>query len=64
MLYTIAVVLIVLGRLGLLTSTLMGDWFRALLVLAVVRALVSVCYGRGGADRRKTTLKRLLCTDC
>lgn len=46
MLYTIAVVLIILWLLGLVTSYTMGGIIHVLLVIAVVLILVQVIQGR------------------
>jgi len=46
MLYTVAVVLIVLWLLGLVTSTTMGGFIHALLVIAIVLVLVRIISGR------------------
>jgi hypothetical protein len=46
MLYTIAVVLIVLWLLGLISSYTMGGFIHALLVIAVVLILLRVISGR------------------
>ena len=46
MLYTIAVVLVVLWLLGLVTSYTMGGFIHVLLVLAVIMILVQVIQGR------------------
>ena len=46
MLYTIAVVLIILWALGLVTSTTMGGFIHVLLVIAVVVLLLRVISGR------------------
>ena len=46
MLYTIAVVLIVLWLLGLVSSATMGGFIHILLVVAIVMVLVSVISGR------------------
>ena len=46
MLYTIAVVLIILWLLGLVTSTAMGGFIHILLVIAVVMILVNFISGR------------------
>jgi len=46
MLYTIAVVLIVLWLLGLVTSSTMGGFIHVLLVIAVVMILVNLISGR------------------
>ena len=49
MLYTIAIVLLVLWLLGLVTSTTMGGFIHILLVIAVVMVLVNLISGRGRA---------------
>jgi len=46
MLYTIAVILIVLWLLGLVSSTTMGGFIHVLVVIAVVVILVRVIGGR------------------
>jgi hypothetical protein len=46
MLYTIAVVLLVLWLLGLVTSATMGGFIHVLLVIAVVMILVNLISGR------------------
>lgn len=46
MLYTIAVVLVILWLLGLVTSTTMGGFIHVLLVIAVVAILIQVISGR------------------
>ncbi|MGA2678030.1 MAG: lmo0937 family membrane protein [Sedimentisphaerales bacterium] len=46
MLYTVAVVLLILWLLGLITSTTMGGFIHALLVIAIVLILVRVISGR------------------
>jgi hypothetical protein len=46
MLYTIAVILIVLWILGLVTSYTMGGVIHVLLVIAVVMILIQVIQGR------------------
>ncbi len=46
MLYTIAVILLVLWLLGMVTSATMGGFIHILLVVAVVMVLVSVISGR------------------
>jgi len=46
MLYTIAVVLIVLWLLGLVTSTTMGGFIHVLLVIAIVVVLLRIIGGR------------------
>ena len=46
MLYTIALVLIVLWLLGLVTSATMGGFIHILLVIAIVMVLVNIISGR------------------
>jgi hypothetical protein len=46
MIYTIAVVLVVLWLLGLVSSYTMGGFIHVLLVLAVIVVLVKVIQGR------------------
>jgi Family of unknown function (DUF5670) len=46
MLYTIAVILVVLWLLGLVTSTTMGGFIHILLVIAVIVVLLRVISGR------------------
>jgi len=46
MLYTIALVLLILWLLGLVTSTTMGGFIHVLLVIAVVVVLLRVIGGR------------------
>ena len=46
MLYTIAMVLVVLWLLGLVTSYTMGGFLHILLVLAVIMILVKIIQGR------------------
>jgi len=46
MLYTIAVVLLVLWLLGLVTATTMGGFIHILLVVAIVIVLLRVIQGR------------------
>jgi len=46
MLWTIAVVLIILWLLGLLTSYTMGGLIHALLVIAIIVVLIRVIQGR------------------
>ncbi|WP_428825631.1 lmo0937 family membrane protein [Azonexus sp. IMCC34842] len=48
MLYTIAVVMLILWLLGLVTSTTMGGFVHILLVIAVVVILIQVIGGRRG----------------
>ena len=47
MLYTIAVVLLILWLLGLVTSYTIGGFIHILLVVAVVLVLVRIISGRG-----------------
>ena len=49
MLYTIAVVLIILWLLGLVTSYTMGGVIHVLLVVALVMVLANFIFGRKGA---------------
>jgi hypothetical protein len=46
MLWTIAVILLVLWALGLVTSYTMGGFIHVLLVIAVVVVLINVIQGR------------------
>ena len=46
MLYTIAVVLVILWLLGLVTSNTMGGFIHILLVIAIVVVLVGIISGR------------------
>jgi len=46
MLYTLAVVLIILWLLGLVTSYTMGGFIHILLVIAVIMILVNLVSGR------------------
>jgi hypothetical protein len=46
MLYTIAVILVILWLLGLVTSYTMGGFIHVLLVIAIVVILVNVISGR------------------
>ena len=46
MLWTIAVILLVLWALGLVTSYTMGGFIHALLVIAIVVVLINVIQGR------------------
>jgi hypothetical protein len=46
MLYTIAVVLLILWLLGLVTSTTLGGFIHVLLVIALVVVLLRVISGR------------------
>jgi len=47
MLYTLAIILLVLWLLGLVTSTVMGGFIHILLIVAIVMVLVRVIRGRG-----------------
>lgn len=47
MLYTIAVVLIILWLLGLVTSTTLGGFIHILLVIALIAILLRLISGRG-----------------
>ncbi|TFW21048.1 lmo0937 family membrane protein [Massilia arenosa] len=47
MLYTIAVVLIILWLLGLVTSYTVGGFIHILLVVAIIMILVRLISGRG-----------------
>ena len=46
MLYTIAVILVILWLIGLVTSYTMGGFINVLLVIAIVVILVNVISGR------------------
>ncbi|MCE9613443.1 MAG: lmo0937 family membrane protein [Lentisphaerae bacterium] len=46
MLWTLAVVLLVLWALGLVTSSTMGGFIHVLLVVAIVMVLVNIISGR------------------
>jgi hypothetical protein len=48
MLYTIAVILLVLWILGLVTNATMGGFIHILLVVAVIMVLVNLISGRKG----------------
>lgn len=47
MLYTIAVILIILWLLGLVTSYTLGGFIHILLVVAIIMILVRLISGRG-----------------
>jgi hypothetical protein len=47
MLYTIAVILLVLWLLGLVTSYTLGGFIHILLVVAIIMVLVNLISGRG-----------------
>jgi len=49
MLYTIAVILLILWLLGLVTSYTMGGVIHVLLVIALVMVLINFISGRRGA---------------
>ena len=49
MLYTIAVILLVLWLLGLVSSYTMGGFIHILLVIAIVMLLVNIISGRNRA---------------
>jgi len=46
MLYTIAVVLLILWLLGLVSGVMMGGFIHALLVIAIIMVLLRVISGR------------------
>lgn len=46
MLYTIAIVLVVLWLLGLVTGTVIGGFVHILLVIAIIMVLINVIGGR------------------
>mgnify|MGYP001008770749 CR=1 FL=1 len=46
MLYTIAVVMLILWLLGLITSSTMGGFIHILLVIAIIAVLLRVISGR------------------
>jgi Family of unknown function (DUF5670) len=53
MLYTIAIILLVLWLLGLVSSYTMGGFIHVLLVIAIVMILVNIISGRrGGRDEK------------
>ncbi len=52
MLYTIAIVLLVLWLLGLVSSTTMGGFVHLLLVIAVIMILIGLINGRGGRGQK------------
>jgi hypothetical protein len=49
MLYTIAVILLVLWALGLVSGTAVGGFIHILLVVAVIMVLLQLISGRGRA---------------
>ena len=46
MLYTIAMILLILWLLGLVTSTTMGGFIHVLIVIAIVMVLIRIITGR------------------
>lgn len=46
MLYTIAVIMIILWLLGLITSTTIGGFIHILLVIAIIAVLLRIISGR------------------
>lgn len=46
MLWTIAVILVIMWLLGMVTSTTMGGFIHLLLVLAIVAVLIRIIQGR------------------
>jgi uncharacterized protein DUF5670 len=50
MLYTIAVILLILWALGLVTGTTMGGFIHLLLVIAVVMILLRIISGTGSSS--------------
>ena len=46
MLYTIAVILIIMWLLGMITSTTIGGFIHILLVIAIIMILVNLISGR------------------
>ncbi len=46
MLWTIAIVLLILWLLGLVTATTMGGFIHVLLVIAIIAVLIRVIQGR------------------
>ena len=48
MLYTIAVILLILWLLGLVTSTTIGGFIHVLLVIAIIVLLLRIISGRRG----------------
>ncbi len=48
MLYTIAVILLIMWALGLVSGTTIGGFVHVLLVIAIVMALVQLISGRRG----------------
>lgn len=56
MLYTIAVILIVLWLLGLVTSYTLGGWIHVLLAIAVILVLVRLFGNQGGGTTPPPTV--------
>jgi len=54
MLFTIAVILIVLWLLGVVTSYTMGGFIHVLLIIAIVVVLLRVIRGRNIVDGKKS----------
>lgn len=48
MLFTLAVILVILWLLGLITSYTLGGWIHLLLVLAIISVIVRLVAGRPG----------------
>jgi hypothetical protein len=48
MLFTIAIILLVLWALGLVSGTTVGGFVHVLLVIAVIMVLLQLISGRGG----------------
>ena len=58
MLYTIAVVLIILWLLGLVTSYTIGGFIHILLVVAIIMILLRLISGRGVEPRSRLCRRR------
>ncbi len=52
MLYTIAVILLILWLLGLVSSYTLGGFVHVLLVIAVIMLVVGLINGRGGRGQK------------
>jgi hypothetical protein len=52
MLYTIAIVLLVLWLLGLVSSYTLGGFVHVLLVIAVIMLVIGLINGRGGRGQK------------
>ena len=59
MLYTIAVVLLVLWLLGLVSSYTMGGFIHILLVIAIVMVLVNLISGRKRVNKETANRRKL-----